>query len=210
MRDSNLLKSDQDQPASRVSHLGFGNSWCRVTGDSPADFRPWERAAPPNTGHDGGQVSNNAASVNVAPRKNPLVRARPVLRRTDPNDGASRRPADGAADRSPRAAAVRSRSGAPPPAGIEPGSRAARRTPAGRQCRWSSGGSRSGYPSSRPVATGRGCSASSPVNWMTAASTTGTCPPSAGHWTRSSGPTGGGRAGVAHLTSPECLEAELP
>jgi hypothetical protein len=28
--------------------------------------------------------------------------------------------------------------------------------------------------------------------------------------TRSCGPTGGGRAGAAHLTSPECLEAELP
>ena len=121
-----------------------------------------------------------------------------------------RRSADGAADRSPRAAAVRSRSGVRPLAGIEPGSRAARRPPAGRQCRWSSGGSRSVYPSSRPAGTGRGCSASSPVNWTTAESTTGTCPPSAGHWTRSCGPTGGGPAGAAHPTSPDCPEPQLP
>jgi hypothetical protein len=200
----------QHREPTHVLHVRLGKSWWRVTGGSLADFRPWERAAPLSTGPDGRRASNNAVSANSKRRKQAPVWAEPVLRRTGRNDASPRRPAGGAADRSPRAGAARSRSGARPPAGTGPGSRAARRTPAGRQSRWSSGGSRSVYPSSRPVEIGRGCSASSPVNWATAASTTGICPPSAGHWTRSCGPTGGGRAGAAHLTSPERPEPELP
>jgi hypothetical protein len=139
----------------------------------------WEPAAPLSTAPDGGRASNNAASVNVAPRKNTLVRTGPPPRRTGRNDALPRRPAGGAVDRSPRAAAVRSPSGARPPAATGPGSRAARRPPAERRCRWSSGGSRFVSLSSRPAGTGRGCSANSPASWMTATSTTGTCPPGA-------------------------------
>jgi hypothetical protein len=169
----------------------------------------WEPAAPLSTGPDGGRASNNAARASSTPGKKAPVRTRPVLRRTGLNDGPPRRPADGAADRSPRAAAARSRSGARPPAGIEPGNRAARRPPAGRRCRWSSGGSRSVYPSSRPAGTGRGCSVSSPVNWTTAASTTGTCPASAGH--TGAGPAVLPAAGPLErrLSCPECPEPDL-
>ena len=173
-------------------------------------LRTWEPAAPLSTGPDGGRATNNTASNASTPRWNAPVRAKPALRRTGLNDAPLRRPADGAADQSPHAAAARSRSGARPPAGIELGNSAARRPPTGRQCRWSSGGSRSVYRSSLPVETGRGCSASSPVSWMTAASTTGTCPPSAGNWSRSCSPTGGGPAGAARPTSPDCPEPELP
>jgi hypothetical protein len=173
-------------------------------------LRTWEPAAPPSTGHDGGRASNNTPSNASTPRWNAPVRTGLLQRRTGRNDALPRRSADGATDRSRRAAAGRSRSGARPPAGIEPGNKAAPRPLARWQSRWSSGGSRFVYLSSRPAGTGRGCSVSSPVNWTTAASTTGTYPASAGHWSRSCSPTGGGPAGAARPTSPECLEPELP
>ena len=75
----------------------------------------WEPAAPLSTEPDGGRASNNAASASSKRRKKAPVRAEPVLRRTGPNDGPPRTPADGAVDRSPRAGADRSRSGARPP-----------------------------------------------------------------------------------------------
>ena len=93
-----------------------------------------------------------------------------------PRGGPPRRPAAGAAGRSPREPGDRSPSGVRPPVGIAPGSRPAPQPPAGRRYRSSNGACRSRHHSRSPDAIGPRPWPSWLPNSLTAGSTTATSP----------------------------------
>jgi len=117
---------------------------------------------------------NRALARQVTPMQ---MRRRRTVPRSRPGDWPRRRAA-GAAAQSPPRRRVDFRSGVHRPAGSEPGSSPGRRRRAGPLSRSSSDSWRYRSRRLRGARTGRGCSATSPVNSTTAGSTTATCPPS--------------------------------